>query len=457
VTAFAFSAPGLVAHIRGTEQLKTGSVRAAIDFMHDEKIVFTHAGIWTDAPTRAAVAIELHEITNIDTSTIAADLARLEREMLAAQYAAHYRDGVWAETHSDSGATFHTAREIAQLATPQVEWVASPWVARGAVTELVGKIKASGKTTFTTHLCRHVVTGLPFLGLPTLAGPVIYLTEQPVRSFREALRRAQLLGRDDFVVLFWHDVVGRDWPGVVATAVAEANRVGAVLLVVDTLAQFAGLRGDAENNSGDALRAMQPLQEAAAVHNLGVIALRHERKAGGDVGDSGRGSSAYGGAVDIVLALKRPEGKTRPTIRMLQGLSRFDETPDTLMIELTAAGYTSLGSEPDVALAEARTKLADIVPTGEQDAKSISELQLAAGGLPRTTVQRVVDEWLGDGWVHRIGAGKRGSPYRFWHADDDGDDDPETDDKVSAQTAPLYGQKEAAPQHEHADSDAELF
>jgi hypothetical protein len=41
-------------------------------------------------------------------------------------------------------------------------------------------------------------------------------------------------------------------------------RVGAGVLIVDTVSQFAGLRGDAENNSGDALAAVEPLQAAAA-------------------------------------------------------------------------------------------------------------------------------------------------------------------------------------------------
>ena len=36
------------------------------------------------------------------------------------------------------------------------------------------------------------------------------------------------------------------------------------MLVVDTLGQFAGLAGDAENNAGDSIAAMQPLLQAAS-------------------------------------------------------------------------------------------------------------------------------------------------------------------------------------------------
>ena len=128
------------------------------------------------------------------------------------------------------------------------------------------------------------------------------------------------------------------------------------LLVVDTLSTWARLGGDDENSSGKAAEAMAPLQLAAAT-GIAVLVLRHDRKSGGDVGDSARGSSAFGGAVDIILALRRGEGNSRPTIRALHGLSRFDETPATLMIELTDSGYVALGSQTAVAvLSGARPK-----------------------------------------------------------------------------------------------------
>lgn len=48
--------------------------------------------------------------------------------------------------------------------------------------------------------------------------------------------------------------------------------------------------GDSENNAGDALAAMLPLQEAAG-NGIAVIVLRHDRKSGGLVGESARESS----------------------------------------------------------------------------------------------------------------------------------------------------------------------
>lgn len=240
----------------------------------------------------------------------------------------HIGERVWSERKL----TFHTAAQIARETPAQVEWVARPWIARGSVTELVGKVKAAGKTTWMTHLIRAVLDGAEFMGEPTAKTPVVFLTEQRPGTVREALRRADLLSRDDLHILYWHDTIGLAWPDVVHIAGDYCLKVGAKLLVVDTVSQFAGLRGDSENDAGAALETVQPLQELAAL-NIGICAVRQERKGGGEVGESGRGSSAFAGAADIVLALRRGEGNTRPTVRVIHALSRYDETPDSLVID----------------------------------------------------------------------------------------------------------------------------
>jgi hypothetical protein len=273
---------------------------------------------------------------------------------------------------------------------------------------VVGKIKAAGKTTFVTFMCRAVLDGVDFLGEPTVRGGVIYLTEQPDSSLRETLGRAGLLDRDDFVVLAWADTGALSWPDVVDGAVEEAERRGAKVLVVDTLTRFAGIHGDGENNAGDADAASAPLLRAAA-RGLAVVSVRHERKAGGDVGDSGRGSSAFGGAVDTVIAIRRSEGGGTASVRIIAALSRFDGVPETLVVELTEAGYVSHGNERDVAAAEARAMILDRVPS-TLPGFTFEELR---DNLPRTTAQRAVESLVAAGQLSRRGAGKRGDPYRF--------------------------------------------
>ena len=184
---------------------------------------------------------------------------------------------------------FRTAADIANDTPQSVPWIVEGWVAEGSLTELDGKVKLAGKTTFLLAMSRKVIDGTQFMGFNTYMTPVVFLTEQPLSSFREALRRADLLGRDDFIVLTYQESAGIRWHRVVEAAAQECRSRNAKLLVVDTLPQFAGLRGDTENQSGAALEALEPVQKLAS-NGIGVVLSRHERKSGGDVGDSGRGS-----------------------------------------------------------------------------------------------------------------------------------------------------------------------
>jgi putative DNA primase/helicase len=308
---------------------------------------------------------------------------------------------------------FLSAREVAEQTPAKPEWTAEGFVALGVVTEITGKIK-HGKTTLTHEFCRAILTGQDILGKPTQRSPIIYLTEQAGTSFREALRRSGLIERDDLTILFRHDATMLEWPEIIEEVAQEAIRRNAGVLVVDTLSPWAGLRGDAENDSGAALEAMEPLQNAAAVYNLAVVVLRHDRKSGGDVGDSARGSSAFGGAVDIMVSLRRGEGNTRETVRVLNCLSRFDETPESLTIEWTPSGYVALGSLAQVAHEEARQAIINALPTSEPDAVTEQELRADLEDVKRTTAQQVLRELVDEGTCQRIGEGKRGDPFRYF-------------------------------------------
>lgn len=329
---------------------------------------------------------------------------------------------------------FHTAREVAEETPEAVEWLAPPWVAASAITELTGKAKASGKTTLTMHMIAACLDGGEFLGQQTARTPVVYLTEERPATLREALARAGLLERDDLFLMFWHDTVGVAWPDVVAVAVAKCQREGARLLIVDTLSQFASLQGDDESAAGAALDALRPLQ-AAAAQGLGIWESRHERKSGGAVGESGRGSSAFAGAADVVLKLSRAEGAARPTIRKIEALSRFSDTPETLVIELvndsfdippTRVGepnetkrppsrYVALGTETAVALATAKQAVLDILPASEPEALERKQIE---AGLPDSVkayaLTNVLRELRDSGDIHCSGEGKRGNPYKYW-------------------------------------------
>ena len=323
---------------------------------------------------------------------------------------------------------FRTAPELIAAAPASVPWIARPYIAEGSLTELTGKAKAAGKTSLLLHLVGCLLEGQTFLGEPTRQGPVVYLTEEAGTTFRQGLRRASLDDAKSLHVLSFWDVPGKTWPAIVDLAGRKVEEVGASLLVVDTLGQFAGLRGDSENNAGDALQALEPMQRLAAKLAVGAVVVRHERKGGGEVGEAGRGSTAFAGAVDIVLSLRRPEGQGRSSIRVIHALSRFSETPDTLAIERMVsaapkegvlaeriyATYVPLGPEASVAAHDAEAALLADLPQDEIYAVKMDEFLDQHSELKRTTIQEAIRTLVESGRVRRVGLGKRGDPYRFY-------------------------------------------
>ena len=367
-----------------------------------------------------------------EVSTIAASVARYAPDTEASDiiHSSVPRDGVADERKT---LLFQTARQVAEETPAEVDWIARPYLAKGAITEVDGKIKAAGKTTFVSYQVGAILDGRPFMGEPTAKAKVVWLTEQSPATFRRVLERANLVERDDLVVLHWHDAIGIEWKDVARAATKKAADIGAGLLVVDTLGQFAGIRGDGENNAGAAQEAMQPLQEAAA-KGLAVEFTRHERKGGGEVGESGRGSSAFGGAVDVIMTLRRGEGNTRPSVRIVEALSRFDETPDKVVVELTEGGYRNLGDASAFAGQEARQAIVELVPSTAENAMPTAEVldHLVKQGIKRTVATEALATLAEAGAIERLGKGQKGSPYRYYNPtpEDRPDDSESPDDPV---------------------------
>jgi hypothetical protein len=317
------------------------------------------------------------------------------------------------------GNLFRTAADLAEESSP-AEFLVKPYVLAAAVTELVAKIKA-GKTTYVLgEIVRQALD----------KGPVVYLNEQPPASFRVALSRASLLGHKDLHVLSLHTVMGLDWPGIASVAAQKCREVSAVLLVVDTLSHFAGLDEDSENAAGTATTCMKPLLGLAA-KGTAVLTIRHGRKAGGEVGDAGRGSSAFGGAADTLLVLRRLEGRGRSTLRKIECVSRFEDLPAEAIYEYLDGHYQYMGTETEISELEAETVILANAPESEEQAKSLDDL-LKGSETARTTAQRVVKRLVREGRLTDVGEGKRGKPFRYF-----------LPEKVSAQTTYIDGQKES--------------
>ncbi|HUZ86922.1 MAG TPA: AAA family ATPase [Candidatus Baltobacterales bacterium] len=281
--------------------------------------------------------------------------------------------------------SFKTAQQRSSEKPATIDWVIGGLAAAAMVSEVDGPHKSSGKTTLMAHAVRAKLDGRPFLGLPTKAGPVVWVTEESWATFQEPLRDAGLLERADLYILCREDAFGADWNEVARQARELVVKVGANLLIGDTLSSLAGLKGDDENSAGAAGAAIRPVQEIAAT-GAAVVVTRHERRAGGDVGESGRGSTAFSGATDMIFRLTRLGGEGRATMRKLDYIGRIRNLPDSRVIELTEHGYILVGSEGDVKLREAVAALLDHLPDQEEAAVTLPSLWAPEGPLDGSTI-----------------------------------------------------------------------
>jgi hypothetical protein len=326
---------------------------------------------------------------------------------------------------------FRTGKQFGEQTPELTEWTIPGFAAVGGILKVDGPPKR-GKTTLITFMMGAVLRGTEFLGLKVMQGPVVLLSEQGDSSLRESLARAGLLDRENLHIATYRDLANLTWTEVVAATFRHAVEIGAVLLVIDTFHQVSKVRGEDENSSGHALESIEPVQIGADLHKIAVVLTFHDRKGGGEVGESGRGSSAYAGAVDVIMHIDRAGGNFKPTIRKLEMLSRYDATPTDLFIELTPEGYVSLGNEKDIVTAMLGRTLREVLPEGQDDALTISGVKAKDGdedsgerGLlelladqgvraSRATLDAELNRWKVSGYVGRSGNGKRGDPYRFW-------------------------------------------
>ena len=229
---------------------------------------------------------------------------------------------------------WRTAREVCSAAPAEPTLIVAPYFHAGTTTKIDAPPK-KGKTTLRNYFISCALHGHECVGYP--AGdptPVVTLTEEPEAVFVEGLRAAGLDARDDLHFVNLYDLRLVKWPAAIRAARLKAREVGARMVWIDTLPALARIAGEGENQAGTSLAVMEPLAELTA-DGLAVGLTFHERKSGGELGESGRGSSAFAGAVDTIVQMKGAKG-LRDTCRELHAIGRFQGVPRLLTVELVS-------------------------------------------------------------------------------------------------------------------------
>ena len=205
---------------------------------------------------------------------------------------------------------------VARNSVPPVELVEG-LIAVGELALLTAPAKA-GKSWFLLQLAMSIAGGVPFIGRKTRAGPVVYVNTEVGEIAWEGRCRLmeRELGVSPTIPLYHANTRGQD---VTLTTLAarlradlEINSLKEVaVVVVDPFYSLAG--GIDENSAGEVAAVMLGLQKLAEETGAAIIVAHHTGK--GDAGskslfDRARGSSAFGGSVDVYLSLTaRAEGR----------------------------------------------------------------------------------------------------------------------------------------------------
>lgn len=285
-------------------------------------------------------------------------------------------------------------------------------------TSLLTGLWKAGKTTLLGHLLAKSCDGGELVGRVEPA-QVLVVAEEGVGLWA---RRRDNLGIGDntrFLIRpFMSKPYRPEWEHFIGYVVDLVVAESFDLVIFDTFATISPLRD--ENDAGRMLEALLPLHQ---ITNAGasLLLVHHPRKGDATEGQASRGSGALPGFVDIIIELRRFSAEDRSdTRRTLTTYSRFDESPDEAVIELTPDGYQHVGSKRDAKQSDRMEIIGEILTSGLPGLTPVEVRDQWTGFDVPTPGQRVVYGDLQEGYTRRSwqrsGEGKRGDAYRYFLA-----------------------------------------
>lgn len=228
----------------------------------------------------------------------------------------------------------------------RAEWIWEGFIAEGVITLLTARPK-TGKTTLISQMLKEIENGGELAGMSINPTKVLILTEESEAKWGERREKFRLPGKSIHIVSrpMNKKYTNTEWVAALARAVEICEENEIKLCVIDTLTTFWDAQD--ENDAAKVSRSLIPISQLAK-KNIGVLIVHHDRKSGGDYGNAARGSNALTGFVDIIVELGRLDDNHSPTRRALKTLSRFDESPSEVVIDLVNGKYVTLGDKSEV-------------------------------------------------------------------------------------------------------------
>lgn len=283
-----------------------------------------------------------------------------------------------------------------------IDWIWEGYLAKGHLTFFSALWKV-GKSTLISHLLKKLQSGEDFIGQSVKPCKTLILSEE---SQAEWCRRREDLELFGYIYLDCRSIITKlntnEWLAFIEKNVKFCEEKGIELVIIDTISTFWPVRDEGNNPELDA--ALIPLN-AFLVKNISVMLIHHFRKSGGTEGTATRGGGGLGSRADILLEFTRKEAENvNSTQRVLKSYSRFEETPQELVIELVNNEYKALGTVNEVSK-EAKYKILMNTMQEQNQPLTITEIvdswDIDSYGKTPTnrTIRRYIDALLKDGRV----------------------------------------------------------
>jgi hypothetical protein len=310
------------------------------------------------------------------------------------------------------------------------KWIVDGYLSRGGVT-LLSAIWKAGKSTWLAHLIRSLGDGsATFCGRAVKPGRVLYVTEEDQETWAE---RRDALGLRDHIGVVCRPFVSRpnpsQWHAFISSVAAAAKEHAFDLVIFDTLSKLWCVREENDANQvEDALMPLWAITNGPEKGGAGaaLLLVHHMRKSDGTEFTGGRGSGGLPAFAETLVELRRYDrNDKRDHRRVLTGAGRFRETPDELVVELTAAGFIPLGTKADVGgddpekaekpLGEwAVGALPDSAPGLTVDEVNAAVRKVRGKGVGNKKLTDELNRLYEAGEADRSGEGKAGDPFRYF-------------------------------------------
>jgi hypothetical protein len=253
-----------------------------------------------------------------------------------------------------------------------------------------------------------------FCGRAVAVGRTLYVTEE---SKKRWVQRRDQLGLTNATHFQVRPFRGKPHRGEWLLFIDHLDRLlehgGYDLVVLDTLSNLWPVRD--ENDAAQVQEALMPLHRLCE-RGAALLLVHHLRKSDGTEATGSRGSGALPAFVDTIVELRRfAPDQAGDRRRVLTAVGRWDETPAELVIELDeGGGYVPRGERQEAQAADLRGEIESVLPAGPAGATRDEIAESLPEGVRKQRLLAVLQEGAGKGWWNRSGAGKAGSPFRFW-------------------------------------------